>query len=85
MSVFNLHSSVLSDYRDFVRSFLVIADERALQLVEACGKMGLVKAKLRSSGADLVRLQNTALLCLARRPGDLVQNRRGCWRLRCAE
>ena len=34
MSVFSLHSAVLDDYRDFVRSFLVIADEHARQFVE---------------------------------------------------
>lgn len=35
MSIFNLHSAVLADYRDFVRSFIVIADERARAFVEA--------------------------------------------------
>lgn len=34
MSVFDLHSAVVSDYRDFVRSFFTIADERARQYVE---------------------------------------------------
>ncbi|GBD27688.1 hypothetical protein HRbin30_03042 [bacterium HR30] len=29
MSIVHLHSSVLTDHRDFVRSFPVIADERA--------------------------------------------------------
>jgi hypothetical protein len=30
MSIFNLHSSVLDDYRNFVGSYFTIADERAL-------------------------------------------------------
>jgi hypothetical protein len=28
MSIFDLHQSVLADYRDFVRSFFLIADDR---------------------------------------------------------
>jgi hypothetical protein len=34
MSIFNLHAHVLADYRDFVRSFFTIADDRARQFVE---------------------------------------------------
>lgn len=34
MNVFDLHREVLGDYRDFVRSFLVIADERARKFVD---------------------------------------------------
>lgn len=34
MSIFELHSSVLADYRDFVRSFFLIADERARAFVD---------------------------------------------------
>lgn len=34
MSIFNLHAQVLADYRDFVRSFFTITDERARQFVE---------------------------------------------------
>ncbi|HEY7493442.1 MAG TPA: hypothetical protein VIH59_20300 [Candidatus Tectomicrobia bacterium] len=34
MSIFNLHAAVLTDYRDFVRSFFIIADERTRQFVE---------------------------------------------------
>jgi len=34
MSIFDLHSQVLADYRDFVRSFFIVADERARQFVE---------------------------------------------------
>ncbi len=33
-TIFNLHRSVLADYRDFVRSFFLIADERARQFVD---------------------------------------------------
>jgi hypothetical protein len=33
MNIFDLHAAVLADYRDFVRSFLLIADERARQFV----------------------------------------------------
>lgn len=33
-SIFDLHRAVLSDYRDFVRSFFLIADERARAFVE---------------------------------------------------
>jgi ATP-dependent helicase YprA (DUF1998 family) len=34
MSVFELHSRVIGDYRDFVRSFITIADERAREFVD---------------------------------------------------
>ena len=34
MTIFDLHSSVLGDYRDFVRSFLVIADPRVREYVD---------------------------------------------------
>jgi hypothetical protein len=34
MSIFDLHARVLADYRDFVRSFLVVADARVQQFVE---------------------------------------------------
>jgi ATP-dependent helicase YprA (DUF1998 family) len=34
MSIFDLHAQVLADYRDFVRSFFIVADERARQFVE---------------------------------------------------
>lgn len=34
MTIFDLHTSVLSDYRDFVRSFLVISDTRIREYVD---------------------------------------------------
>src|SRR5262249_50846503 len=34
MSIFDLHSAVLADYRGFIRSFFTITDERAQQFVE---------------------------------------------------
>jgi hypothetical protein len=34
MSIFDLHAAVLADYRDFVCSFFIGADERARQFVE---------------------------------------------------
>ena len=34
MTIFDLHSAVLSDYRDFVRSFIHIADARIRQFVD---------------------------------------------------
>ena len=34
MSIFNLHSTVLGDYRDFVRSFFSVADDRAREFIE---------------------------------------------------
>jgi len=34
MSVFQLHSSVLADYRDFVRSFITVADARARAFID---------------------------------------------------
>jgi hypothetical protein len=34
MSIFNLHSAVLGDYRDFVRSFFTITDERTRAFVD---------------------------------------------------
>jgi len=36
MTLFDLHQSVLADYRDFVRSFLLIADDRAREFVNKC-------------------------------------------------
>lgn len=32
-SIFDFHSNVISDYRDFVRSFLLIADDRAREFI----------------------------------------------------
>jgi len=32
MSIFDLHAQVLADYRDFVHSFFIIADERARRM-----------------------------------------------------
>jgi hypothetical protein len=49
MTIFDLHSAVLADYRDFIRSFLLIADERArhpgsscrrIECAGACGRRG---------------------------------------------
>lgn len=34
MSIFNLHSSVVKDYRDFVRSFFPVADDRARAFID---------------------------------------------------
>src|SRR5258707_6436129 len=34
MSIFDLHTAVLTDYRDFVRSFFTIADDRARAFVD---------------------------------------------------
>jgi ATP-dependent helicase YprA (DUF1998 family) len=34
VSIFDLHSAVLADYRDFVRSFFTVADERVREFVE---------------------------------------------------
>ena len=34
MSIFDLHASVLDDYRDFVRSFFTIADGRAREFID---------------------------------------------------
>ena len=34
MSIFALHSSVLEDYRDFVRSFFSVADDRAREFID---------------------------------------------------
>ena len=34
MSVFTLHSNVLADYRDFVRSFFTVADDRAREFID---------------------------------------------------
>lgn len=40
-TIFDLHASILADYRDFVRSFVLIADERARALVDAAlGEIG---------------------------------------------
>ncbi len=34
MSIFTLHSSVIEDYRDFVRSFFTVADDRAREFID---------------------------------------------------
>jgi hypothetical protein len=34
MSVFTLHSTVLADYRNFVRSFFTVADGRAREFID---------------------------------------------------
>lgn len=34
MSIFNLHSSVVGHYRDFVRSFFTVADDRAREFID---------------------------------------------------
>src|SRR5918996_682829 len=34
MSIFNLHRDVIDDYRDFVRSFFTVADDRAREFIE---------------------------------------------------
>lgn len=34
MSIFTLHSNVLADYRDFVRSFFSVADDRAREFID---------------------------------------------------
>jgi ATP-dependent helicase YprA (DUF1998 family) len=34
VSIFDLHAAVLDDYRDFVRSFFTIADERAREFID---------------------------------------------------
>ena len=34
MSIFNLHSDVLADYRDYVRSFFTVADDRAREFID---------------------------------------------------
>ena len=34
MSIFNLHSGVIDDYADFVRSFFTVADDRARAFIE---------------------------------------------------
>jgi ATP-dependent helicase YprA (DUF1998 family) len=34
MSIFDLHSQVIADYRDFVRSFFIIADDRTREFVD---------------------------------------------------
>jgi len=34
MSIFDLHSAVIADYRDFVQSFFAVADNRARAFVE---------------------------------------------------
>src|ERR1035441_7675122 len=34
MSIFTLHTSVVEDYRDFVRSFFTVADDRAREFID---------------------------------------------------
>lgn len=36
MSVFDLHSAILADYRDFVESFFTIADDRTREFIANC-------------------------------------------------
>ena len=39
MNIFDLHSAVVADCRDFVRSFFAVADERAAEGSANCGGM----------------------------------------------
>jgi len=34
MSIFRLHSTVVEDYRDFVRSFFTVADARTREFID---------------------------------------------------
>jgi len=34
MSIFTLHSSIVEDYRDFIRSFFTVAGDRAREFIE---------------------------------------------------
>jgi hypothetical protein len=34
MSIFKLHSNVVGDHRDFVRSFFTVADDRAREFID---------------------------------------------------
>ncbi|MGH7845089.1 MAG: hypothetical protein ACREQW_07960 [Candidatus Binatia bacterium] len=34
MSIFKLHSQILADYRDFVRAFFAVSDQRARKFVQ---------------------------------------------------
>jgi hypothetical protein len=60
MSIFNLHSRVVADYRDFVRSFFTIADDRARQdveqaLVEEAGRCAERLRDILNRGGELQR------------------------------
>ncbi len=62
-TIFGLHEAVLADYRDFVRSYFTIADERAreeetgifcfLSVVETAGSASLVWWSQRDSNPCL--------------------------------
>lgn len=42
-AIFDLHATVLDDYRDFVRSFFLIGDQRAQAFVnQALGRVDLM-------------------------------------------
>ena len=47
MSIFDLHASVQTDYRDFVRSFFTIDDDRAAEFLE---RALVEEARLRPGG-----------------------------------
>ena len=50
MSIFDLHSEVLADYRDFVQAFFTVTDQRAREFVETA----LVQERrLRKKGSAL--------------------------------
>ncbi|MGY2975237.1 hypothetical protein [Thermostichus sp. MS-CIW-37] len=40
-TIFDLHATVLDDYRDFVRSFFLIADPRAQAFVDQALEEGI--------------------------------------------
>jgi hypothetical protein len=58
MSIFDLHAAVLADYRDFVCSFFIGADERARQFVE-------LARVTEARSANYLRARNWPQQCLA--------------------
>jgi hypothetical protein len=56
MNIFNLHSTVLGDYRDFVRSFFSVADDRAREFID---RELVEQARLSEPSGSALKLQIT--------------------------
>jgi hypothetical protein len=70
MTIFDLHEATLSDYRDFARSFFLIADERARAFVQRALEGEAGSAVLSSS-------EQAAWAPAVASPGYLLATRTG--------
>ena len=83
MSIFTLHEQTVGDYRDFVRSFLTVADERAREFVdrELNEKSGLWPEPLLQVSPSYKRVATVDDLAargvLLRETAEIFRNERG--------